>query len=165
MPKMTDLNHVKDLLRAANQRVVITDVEPVPGSNTTDISVETAESFRLQAEADIEARLSRFYNTPLELTNRTTINLIRQVATRKTAYAIYLALRPMLTAENIPIAVQKWDDEAESTLRRIVPEGKDSPVAGRDIILEGESTKFDAGSVGGTSVAFTTTLPFGRADS
>jgi len=161
MADLTTLQHVETLLRTAVNRVNIGDEQPDPDQNDYDISRQTIESYRDEQEANVLNRLSRFYSIPLALTSTRTVQMLRDIATRLTAYKAWLAIHPTMTSVNMPEAVKLWKSEADAMLNQIVPEGKSEPLAGRDIILDGESLLTGAGTQGTSALSFTTKLPWG----
>ena len=161
MADLTTLQHVETLLRTAVDRVNIGDEAPDPDQNDYDISRPTIESFRDEQEGIVLNRLSRFYTIPLALTSNRTIQMLRDIATRLTAYKAWLAIHPTITTLNMPESVKLWKSEAETMLDQIVPTGKSEPLAGRDILLDGESLLTGAGTPGTSALAFTTKLPWG----
>lgn len=161
MADLTDITSIESLLRTATPGISVGDSEPDADLNDYDLTRATIETWRQREESKIVNRLSRFYVIPLALTSTRTVDMLRDIATRYGAYAVWLALHPLLTRDNIPASVMLWKSEADELLNQIVPLGKDEPVDGRDIILDGESLRAGAGDIGSTAMAFTTTLPFG----
>lgn len=161
MPNLTDIANIEELLRTVTPGMRVGDEEPDPPNNDYDLSRSSIDNWRGRQEAIIVSRLSRFYATPLALTSTTTISLLKEIATKLSAYAVWLALHPLRTRDQLPASIELWKKEADMTLDQIVPLGKDQPVDGRDIILEGESLRAGAGDIGTAEVSFTTLLPFG----
>lgn len=162
MPRqLTDDQTVATYLQR-NLRVIIGKDEP-SDANENNLSYQTLSSLREGVEADLELRLSRFYVTPLRLTDVNTLNLIKGVSTKLTAYECYLVMNPSMTTEEIPAVVKLWKDSAESTLAQILPEGQELPVVGKDTILKGEVLIAQASTPGTTAFAVTRTLPYGGA--
>lgn len=142
----------KQLMRDA--RVQIMDAEPAEG-NESDLSHASVEVQIQKAESEITLRLSRFYTLPLSLSDHETVTLLNSMATNLAAYKCYLIFQPGMTRDALPAAVQEWKKDVDAMLERIVPTGKTAPVAGRDIILDGESLLAGAGTVGVSAVALT----------
>lgn len=155
MQSYTDMDAVAKLLRDG-VRVVLSQDEPT-GTNGVDMSYSNAEAYRTAVEAEITQRLGRFYSVPLAMSNIGTIEILKSVATYLTGVKVWLALHPTMTIDRLPAAVLEWRDSAEKMLGRIVPEGKQYPVDGRDIILDGETLRTSAGNAG-TVAAYTTRL-------
>jgi hypothetical protein len=148
----------KQLMRDA--RVQILDAEPAEG-NESDLSHTSVEVQIQKAESEIIVRLSRFYDVPLSMSNHNTVTMLNAMATNLAAYKCYLIFQPGMTKDNLPAAVLEWKKDVDAMLERIVPTGKSAPVAGRDIVLEGESLIAGAGTPGTAAIALTQFIPFG----
>lgn len=133
-------------------------------TNSVDVSIAQVDKVRREAEAEVEAELSRFYSVPLLLVESRTISLLRQLSTWKAGYGAYLMLHPQMTADNLPAAVMQWAILAEERMKRLAPEGKETLVQGRDIILEGETLLVSSGSQGVPAFAMTRGVPYGEAE-
>lgn len=159
---MADLCKKKDIedqLRTVTDRIVTGPVV----TDTNDVTIEDSavEAIRVKAEAEITSRLSRFYTVPLSLSNETTATLLNQIATKLSAYNVWLAVHPTLSVEDLPAAVAQWKLDVDTKLDEIVPKGKSEPRSGRDIILAGETLVALAGDVGEAAFAITKKIPFG----
>ncbi|MEW5875818.1 MAG: hypothetical protein AB1752_11645 [Candidatus Zixiibacteriota bacterium] len=161
MADLTNIASIEELLRTVTPGIKVGDEEPDAATNEYDLSRTTIDNWRTRQEAIIVNRLSRFYVVPLALTSDRTVELLKDIATRYGAYAVWLALHPQRTRDNLPASVTLWKSEADALLDQIVPLGKNEPVDGRDIILDGESLRTGAGDIGTAAVEFTTLLGFG----
>lgn len=160
--QMCSIDDILTHLQTLGGRIQLaTDENPPSDTNATQITRETIESQRMTREAQITTRMSRFYATPLGLLAETTSDLMRRIATYLVSYDIWIHLHPNLTMDDLPVGVKEWKTEAEAELEAIVPKGKEAPVAGRDVVLDGESLLVGAGDAGVPSVAFSRFLPGG----
>jgi hypothetical protein len=161
MAGLTDDNAIETLLRTVLKRIDIGEKQPDPATNTHDISRADIHAIQMSAESAITARLSRFYAQPMSLRGERTRILLKEIATKLVGYSVWSALQPTATIEEVPAAVRQWKIEADALLDQIVPLGKTAPVAGRDILLDGEALVIGAGQQTDLAVSFTTTFPFG----
>lgn len=143
-----------------NVRIVIDTAEPSE-SNAIDISFSGINAQRVRVEGDISLNLGRFYSIPLALTSQNTIKTLEKLATDLSCYSVWLVVHSGTTSDQIPASVQEWKSNADALMERIVPKGKSTALAGRDIILEGESLLAAAGTPGVSAITLTQFLPFG----
>ena len=133
MTGLTDDNAIKTWLRTVNNRIAIGDDE------ADDISGADVDAIQKSTESTIIGRLSRFYVQPMSLNSESAYDLVKEIATKLVCYNIWSAMQPTATIDDLPAAVRNWKAEADALLEQIVPTGKQAPMAGRDIILEGET--------------------------
>ena len=150
---------VLDMLRDG-VHINVGQVDPTE-TNAVDVSHAQIDQKRREAEAEIEGELSRFYSVPLLLVESRDILLLRQLATWKAAYSAYLMIFPQMTIDSIPAAVLQWAGLADERMKRLAPEGKETLVQGRDIILAGETLLVSAGNQGTAAFAMTRGIPYG----
>lgn len=143
-----------------NVRITIEQDEP-SATNAIDISFNGVDQERVGAESEIVMRLSRFYTVPLTLTDSSTVDLLQELATKLSAYRVWLRVNPSATREDIPGSVAQWKRDYDEMMEQIVPKGKSTAQVGRDIILEGESLLAGAGTAGTAAIAITRFLPYG----
>jgi hypothetical protein len=153
---------VLDLLRDG-VAIEVGQLDPTT-TNAIDVSIAQVDAKRVEAEAEIEGEMSRFYSVPLLLVESRTIALLRRLATWKAAYSVYLMIHPQFTLDSIPAAVLQWAGLADEQLKRLAPEGKETLVQGRDIILNGETLLVSSGTQGAAAFAMTRGLPYGGSE-
>lgn len=161
MAGLTNDNAIETLLRTINKRIVVGEMQPDAERNENDISRADVHAIQMSTESTIVGRFSRFYAQPMSLRADSTRTLVNEIATKLTCYNIWSAMQPTATIEDLPAAVRNWKVEADALLEQIVPTGKQSPMAGRDIILEGETLKGDAGDIAQPIFGASRCLPYG----
>ena len=156
-----DLDEIEALIGTAPGRIVISPDPPKPGTNNVNIRTKVVEDIKYKVESEMERRFARFYQVPLSLTVESTAQMVANIAMQLTGYKIWLTLHPQMTIDDLPASVTLWKTEADATMLAILPKGQTSPLAGRDILLEGELLLVDAGDPGEAIAGVGNAAPFG----